>query len=189
MIERLYVETMFVEQAFRVKYPPTGGLSHPIERMVLMNTATVSQLPLDSPRFPDVESQALLWVVPSVEPEPVERLATVHRLVTDVLAAEPRRGGCCPATGHCRWTSSFRTRGLPEGLPAAPIPGCGGPWSARFGALPVGWRAHRPGHRHDGGPGGRRSGRAGRPRGPAGRHPLVDRRVDKPGRSRPSGHG
>ena len=57
--------------------------------MVLMNTATVSQLPLDSPRFPDVESQTLLWVVPSVEPAPVERLATVHRLVTDVLAAEP----------------------------------------------------------------------------------------------------
>ncbi|GIT47197.1 MAG: hypothetical protein Ct9H300mP12_17820 [Acidimicrobiales bacterium] len=28
-------------------------------------------------------------VVPPTEPAPVERLATVHRLVTDVLAAEP----------------------------------------------------------------------------------------------------
>jgi len=57
--------------------------------MVLMNTATVSQLPLDFPRFPDVKSSTFLRVVPPVEPAPAERLATVHRLVTDVLAAEP----------------------------------------------------------------------------------------------------
>jgi LysM repeat protein len=57
--------------------------------MVLMNTATASQLPLDFPRFPDVESPTLLRVVPPVEPAPAERLATVHRLVTDVFAAEP----------------------------------------------------------------------------------------------------
>jgi LysM repeat protein len=54
-----------------------------------MNTATVSQHPLDFPPIPDVESPTLLRVVPSLEPAPVERLATVHRLVTDVLAAEP----------------------------------------------------------------------------------------------------
>ena len=54
-----------------------------------MTTATAAQLPFDFPRFPDVEAPTLLQVVPSSDPAPVERLATVHRLVTDVLAAEP----------------------------------------------------------------------------------------------------
>ena len=130
-----------------------------------MNTATVSQLPLDFPRFPDVESPTLLRVVPSVELAPVE------------------------ATAHRRGSGSFYIRGLPKGLPTAPVPGRGGPRAARLSALPVGWRAHRSGHGHDGGTGGRRGGRADRPRGPAGRHPLVDRRVDQSGRSGPTGHG
>ncbi len=54
-----------------------------------MTTATAAQLPFDFPSFPDVEAPTLLRVVPSSDPAPVERLATVHRLVTDVLAAEP----------------------------------------------------------------------------------------------------
>ena len=54
-----------------------------------MNTATASQLPIDFPECPDVDGSTILRVVPPTEPAPVERLATVHRLVTDVLAAEP----------------------------------------------------------------------------------------------------
>ena len=54
-----------------------------------MNTATASQLPFDFPEYPDVDGPAILWVVPATGPARTERLATVHRLVTDVLAAEP----------------------------------------------------------------------------------------------------
>jgi len=54
-----------------------------------MNTATASQLPFDFPHFPDVDGPTLLRVVPVDEPTQPERLASVHRLVTDVLAAEP----------------------------------------------------------------------------------------------------
>ena len=54
-----------------------------------MNIATASQLPFDFPKDPDVDGPTILRVVPVTEPAPVERLATVHRLVTDVLAAEP----------------------------------------------------------------------------------------------------
>jgi len=54
-----------------------------------MNTATASQLPFDFPRFPDVDGPTLLRVVPADEPTQPERLASVHRLVADVLAAEP----------------------------------------------------------------------------------------------------
>ncbi len=64
-----------------------------------MNTATVSQLPLEFPRYPEVAAPTFLRAVPpvlsgtvesgTVESGTGERLATVHRLVTDVLAAEP----------------------------------------------------------------------------------------------------
>ena len=64
-----------------------------------MNTATVSQLPLDFPRYPEADAPTILRAVPpvlsgtvlsgTVESGTGERLATVHRLVTDVLAAEP----------------------------------------------------------------------------------------------------
>ena len=47
-----------------------------------MNIATASQLPLDFPKDPDVDGPTILRVVPVTEPAPVERLATVHRLVT-----------------------------------------------------------------------------------------------------------
>ncbi|SVD63949.1 uncharacterized protein METZ01_LOCUS416803, partial [marine metagenome] len=54
-----------------------------------MNTATASQLPFDFLEVPDVDGPTIFRVVPAPEPGPAERLATVHRLVTDVLAAEP----------------------------------------------------------------------------------------------------
>ncbi len=54
-----------------------------------MNTAAASQLPFDFPKSPDLSSPRMLRVVPAAESAPTERLATVHRLVTDVLAAEP----------------------------------------------------------------------------------------------------
>ena len=54
-----------------------------------MNTATASQLPFDLPELSDVDGPTTLRVVPATEATPTERLATVHRLVTNVLAAEP----------------------------------------------------------------------------------------------------
>ncbi len=54
-----------------------------------MNTATASQLPFDPPELSDFDGPTILRVVPATEPTPTERLAIVHRLVTDVLAAEP----------------------------------------------------------------------------------------------------
>ncbi len=54
-----------------------------------MNTAIASQLPFDFLEYPDVDGPTILRVVPPTEPAPTERLASVHRLVTDVLAAEP----------------------------------------------------------------------------------------------------
>ena len=69
-----------------------------------MNTATASQLPIDFPECPDVDGSTILRVVPATEPAPVERLATVHRLVPDVLAAA------------LLWLTSVALYGLNAGL-------------------------------------------------------------------------
>ena len=50
-----------------------------------MNTATASQLPFDPPELSDFDGPTILRVVPATEPTPTERLAIVHRLVTDVF--------------------------------------------------------------------------------------------------------
>lgn len=54
--------------------------------MDIMNTATAETLPFE---LPSARTSVPLRVLPPVQLVQVDRMATVHRLVTDVLAAEP----------------------------------------------------------------------------------------------------